>query len=216
PRAAAADLVHLDPRRHRGRTAVLLVHGYFCNAGFWHDWRRRGGGPDRPHVAVSLGPAAGSIDRMTCRLDAAIRRVHDQTGVPVVIVAHSLGGLVVRAWWRQHASWADAAVARVVTLGSPHRGTALAAWAMSALGRAMRTDSVWLRALATDEPPGRAARFLCCYTDCDNVVFPPHCARLPGAPAHLVSGAAHIAMASRPAVHALVDRVIDEAEQRRD
>lgn len=212
PRAAAACIQHLDPARHAGRCGVLLVHGYFCNAGFWSAWSRRLRSQDRPHLAVTLEPAFGDIDDMIPAMDAAIRRLHAVTGAPVVVVAHSMGGLVVRAWWRRHAPWADAHVHRVVTIGTPHRGTPLARCATTANGRQMRVESPWIRALAASEASAHAGRFMCVYSDCDNVVFPPPNACMVGAPSCLVAGAAHIALAARRRVHHLVDDAIASAE----
>lgn len=214
PRAGGAGIEHLHPARHTGRCGVLLVHGYFCNAGFWWAWSRRFRNRDTPHLAVTLEPAFGAIDDMVPALDAAVRRLHAVTEAPVVVVAHSMGGLVVRAWWRRHAPWADAHIHRVVTIGTPHHGTPLASLASTANGRQMRVDSPWLRELAASEPTVRATRFLCVHSDCDNVVFPPRQARMKGAASSLVAGAAHIALAARPQVHELVDGAIAAVEAR--
>jgi triacylglycerol esterase/lipase EstA (alpha/beta hydrolase family) len=56
-----------------------------------------------------------------------VRRVTQATGLPPVIVAHSMGGLATRAWLRAFS--ADARVHRVITLGTPHGGTWLGAGA---------------------------------------------------------------------------------------
>ena len=59
----------------------------------------------------------------------------------------------------------------------------------------MRRASPWLRALAAREPAGRAARFTCFYSHCDNIVFPPATATLPGADNRHLPGVAHVHMA---------------------
>lgn len=190
-----------------GTRGVVLVHGFVCNRGFWNPWmhvlRRQG----TPFVAVNLEPLFASIDAYADTIDAAVRRMEAATGLPVVLVGHSMGGLAIRAWLRRFE--ADARVHRVVTIGTPHRGTWLARTGRTVNGRQMRIGSDWLRELAVAEPPHRAERFSCCYSDCDNIVFPAQTASLPGASNLLIPGAAHVQLAFLPAVFAEVGRWLE-------
>jgi hypothetical protein len=61
----------------------------------------------------------------------------------------------------------------------------------------MRQRSDWLASLAGREAPGRGTRFTCFYGHCDNIVFPPSTATLPGADNRHLAGVAHVAMADR-------------------
>jgi triacylglycerol lipase len=45
---------------------------------------------------------------------------------------------------------------------------------------------------------GRASRFTCFYSHCDNIVFPPATATLPGADNRHIAGVPHVHMADRP------------------
>jgi triacylglycerol esterase/lipase EstA (alpha/beta hydrolase family) len=55
------------------------------------------------------------------QVDKAVADLRQRTGAAqVALVCHSMGGLVARAYLR---AYGDEAVACVVTLGSPHRGT---------------------------------------------------------------------------------------------
>jgi len=83
----------------------------------------------------------------------------------------------------------------IVTLDSPHRGTWLARLTGTPNGRQMRLDSDWLRELAAESDPAWARRFICWWSDCDNIVFPTTTAALPGADNRLCEGAAHVALA---------------------
>ena len=182
----------IDP----GRCGVVLVHGFVCNRGFWTPWLERLRADGRPVVAVNLEPVFGSIDAYVGALEAAVEQVRGGTDRPVVLVCHSMGGLVARAWWPR----ASGRVARVVTLGSPHAGTWLARFSMAPNARQMRQGSAWLAALAAAWTPEAARHFICWYSDADNIVMPPSTAMLAGADNRLASGAAHVDLAFQPAV----------------
>ena len=183
------------------RVGVVLVHGYFCNRGLWTPWVRRL--RERGHcvIALDLEPVFASIDDYAPTIDAAVQRATQLTGRPPVLVCHSMGGLAARAWLRAGRHDAtDAApridrVAGIVTLGSPHRGTWLARLSGTPNGRQMRLDSNWLRELAAESDPAWAGRFICWWSDCDNIVFPTTTAALPGADNRLCAGTAHVALA---------------------
>ena len=180
------------------RRGVVFVHGFVCNRGLWNAWLERLTREGRPFCAVNLEPVFGSIDDYVPTIDAAVRRVTEATGQTPLVVCHSMGGLAVRAWLRAHR--ADARVAQVVTLGTPHHGTWLARYSFVTNASQMRLDSPWLAQLRRDEPASRAALFTCYYATCDNIVFPASSAVLPGARQVLVTGVAHVDMAFEPAV----------------
>lgn len=188
----APDSMGPEPR---GRTGVVLVHGFVCNRGFWAPWLRRLRERGIPHVAVNLEPVFGSIDAYAPILDEAVRSLTAATGRPPVLVCHSMGGLAARAWLRGQPA---AAVARVVTIATPHGGTWLGRLGWSRNGRQMRLASPWLRELGL--PAAGAPPFTCWYTNADNIVFPPSTAALPAADNRLVRGAAHVDLAFHPAV----------------
>ncbi|WP_353618825.1 esterase/lipase family protein [Paenacidovorax monticola] len=156
---------------------------------------------ERGHAfaAVTLEPAFGSIDSYVAAIDAAVRRVEAATGRAPVLLCHSMGGLAARAWLRA-APQADARAHRVITLGTPHGGTWAARWSHTPNGLQMQQGSEWLRQLARDEPPQRAARFTCWYSNCDNIVFPASTARLAGADNRFIAGVAHVELAFVPGV----------------
>lgn len=190
------------PATPSGQRGVVFVHGFVCNRGLWNPWmrelRRRG----IPHVAVNLEPVFGSIDDYPPHIDAAVRQVAMATGRPPLVVAHSMGGLAVRRWWAGHG--AGTPLARVITIGSPHAGTWLARFGATHNGRQMRRGGDWLAELASAERLARGAQpyasFTCFYTHCDNIVFPPSTATLPGADNRHVPGCAHVDLVFQPAV----------------
>ena len=191
----------------RGQRGVVFVHGFVCNRGFWTPWLRRlkAGLPDasgqlRLHafVAISLEPVFGSIDDYAAQIDQAVADVTEASGLPPLLVCHSMGGLVVRAWLKAHS--ADSRIFEVVTIGTPHRGTWLARFGHGANSRQMRLHSPWAMALDGDMPPSRPGLFTCWYSNCDNIVMPPSTATLPGAKNRFHRGAAHVQLAFEPEV----------------
>ncbi len=195
PFASQAHADHL-PAQASGRRGVLLVHGFVCNRGVWNPWLARLRAQDTPVVAVNLEPVFGSIDDCIAGIETAVCRLERCTGLAPVIVAHSMGGLAVRHWWAERGD-ADR-VHRLITLGTPHQGTWLARFAMTSNARQMRLGSAWLRTLAVREPPDRPAAITCFFSHCDNIVFPPRCAVMPGAEHRHLPGVAHVHMVDHP------------------
>jgi triacylglycerol lipase len=184
------------PASAAGRRGAVLVHGFVCNRGLWNQWMQRLHSLDVPFVAVNLEPVFGSIDEYAAIIDKAVQAVESATGLPPVLVGHSMGGLAVRRWWSLAA--ADRRLAHVITIGTPHHGTWLARWAFSRNGQQMQLASAWLKQLQTSEEAARASCFTCFFGHCDNIVFPASNATLAGADNRHLSAVAHVHMADRP------------------
>ena len=190
----------LLPADAQGRRGVLLVHGFVCNRGIWNPWLQRLHAAQVPVIAVNLEPVFGSIDDYSAALDAAVSRLQQCTGLPPVIVAHSMGGLAVRSWWAEQPAdlQNNGRVHHFITIGTPHHGTWLARFAMTSNSRQMRQLSGWLQAMSARETAGHAARCTCFYSHCDNIVFPAATATLSGADNRHLPGVAHVHMADHP------------------
>ena len=184
------------PAGPTARRGVVFVHGFVCNRGLWNPWLAQLTAQGTPFIAVNLEPVFCSIDRYALAIDAAVGELQRCTGLPPVVVAHSMGGLAVRAWWAlPHNSQR---VHHAITIGTPHQGTWLARFATTVNSRQMQQGSRWLYAVAATEPASRARSFTCFYSHCDNIVFPAAMATLPGADNRHLPGVAHVHMADRP------------------
>jgi triacylglycerol lipase len=198
------------PARGNGRRGLILVHGFVCNRGLWNPWWPTLRGQGVPCIALNLEPAFGSIDRYPPLVESAVQRMTAATGRPPLLVAHSMGGLAVRAWLRDYDG--DARVHGVVTVGTPHHGTWLGRFGYAPNAQQMRWQSRWLRQLAASEPPRRYARFTCFYGHCDNIIFPCSTATLPGADNRHLRGHAHVHLLRHPAVLETVLQRLAEAD----
>jgi triacylglycerol lipase len=191
----------------RDRRGVVFVHGFVCNRGLWNPWLRRFRARGIPFVAVTLEPVFGSIDGYLDTVDAAVRDAEAATGLAPILVAHSMGGLAVRAWLVRRGS--AERFHRIVTIASPHGGTWMARYGRTANGFEMRIDSPWLKALAGAESAALRSRFTCFWGHCDNIVFPTSGATLAGADNRHLPATPHVAMAFHPAVFDEVLRLVD-------
>ncbi len=198
PRGRAALRIHAGS----ATPPVLLVHGYGCNSGYWAWLVPLLDAARISHAGVDLEPVGGDIDDFAALVEQRVRELCAATGAPrVVLVGHSMGGLVARAWMRRYGT---DRVARVVTLGSPHHGTALARFGPGINAVQMRMDSPWLRALADAETAGVRALVTSIYTHQDNIVSPQTTSELPGARNVAFGGVGHVALGRNPRVLAAV------------
>lgn len=189
------------PAEPCGRRGVLLVHGYFCNRGIWNRWLLSLQHMGHPVMAVSLDPMDTDIDSHADTIEQAMRQLEQAGGLPPLVVAHSMGGLVVRAWMRAHAH-ADQRACHVVTIGTPHQGTWLAWFGLGVCAAQMRPHSAWLQSLAASEPPARAAKFTSWHALTDNIVMPAGTACFPGSEERRLGAVGHVALLDHPDVWA--------------
>lgn len=180
------------PRTAARRLPVLLVHGYVCNRGLWWWFGRRLAARGEAVWAVTLEPVYASIDVLAEVLAARIDELRGATGMPqIVLVTHSMGGLVARAYLRDHGG---AKIARLVTLGAPHHGSVHAHLGAGLNGRQMEPGSEWLEALARSEAPGPTVPFASIYSVHDNFVAPQASSVHPAARNVPVAGIGHISL----------------------
>jgi triacylglycerol lipase len=152
------------------KVPVVLVHGYLCNHRVWDDMARALRADGHAVLAVDLEPLFTSIDNYAPIIEAAVSQLCQHTGATkVALVGHSKGGLAIRAWLRANG---NQRAARVLTLGTPHAGTQLAARTRTPNGLQMRWQSPWLQELAASEADTLRSLFQIGITVHDNIVYP--------------------------------------------
>ena len=190
------------------RTPVLLVHGYVCNRGIWHPFAQWLAARGHPVESVNLEPVFGTIDDYVPIVADGVRRLRERTAAArIAIVAHSMGGVVVRAWL---ASDAAAPVCSIVTLGTPHAGTWLAQLGYGRNVAQMMPGNRWLESLVARETPVGGARFTTIWSPHDNIVMPQHASQqLAGATSIPVPGRGHLQLAYDAAVWRIAAEAVD-------
>ncbi|WP_250658297.1 lipase family alpha/beta hydrolase [Alkalimarinus coralli] len=122
---------------------VLLVHGFFCNSAFWVPMKRylSKRGFTRTYSVTLDPPLFGDIEKFSNKLAKRVEQICSETKTEkVVIVAHSMGGLVSRNYIYNRGG--DKRVEKLITLGTPHHGTTIADTVFF-LGRHLRQMKRW-------------------------------------------------------------------------
>ncbi|MGZ9075468.1 MAG: esterase/lipase family protein [Burkholderiaceae bacterium] len=153
--------------RDPARPAVLLVHGYMCNRASWRRWVLEGLPTGWNVATITLEPVYAPVEEYAESLQLAVQKLRASSGAErVTLVCHSMGGLAARAYLR--AKGHDA-VARVITIDTPHHGTVFARFAHGENSRQMRRTGDYVLRLAEDEEP---VEFICFASQHDNLVVP--------------------------------------------
>ncbi len=191
------------------RIPVLLVHGYACNHRVWRRMAEALAQRGHPLAVVDLEPVFGGIDDHAAIIAQAVHGLRARTGAcRVALLAHSMGGLACRAYLRR-SGVAD--VAGLVTLGTPHQGTALARFGRGENARQMRPDSAWLTALTRHEAagPGLARPAVVVLTHHDNLLAPRVPQDVPGARRVELDGIGHLGLVESARVREIVIDALD-------
>lgn len=190
---------------------VLLVHGYFSNRGiFWQLRKRLMAAAVGPVYTVNLEPLLGGIDSMVPVLGRRIEQVCKEANASqVIIVAHSMGGLVTRRYManliatttattlpmpHQGVNETPMRVKRFITLGSPHHGSEMSGFSIGQCVREMRLASPWLSALEQAEAGMEHPPTLSIYTLNDDLIYPPESSKLDWAHNISVAAVGHVSM----------------------
>lgn len=218
-----AAVLPVDDSAPQGQPGtVLLVPGYGGSTGALSRLAGSLAADGRTAQVVALpGDGTGDLTvqarTLSARIDAALA-----AGAPSVdLVGYSAGGVVVRDWVREHPEQARREVRRMVTLGSPHHGTAVAGLASALLPGAcplacqqLAPNSELLTTLNTGDETPTLEHWLSVWTSSDIVVTPPDSARLAGAvnvPVQSVCSDArvtHATLPTDPLVTGLVRRAL--------
>ncbi len=147
-----------------GRGPLVLVHGLRCNAGAW---LYLAGRLKKAGWAVSVfvySSRFSALENVFADLDAHIRAVElAWPGRKPVLAGHSLGGLLLRRWLLNPVNAGRAA--GLITLGTPHGGSKMAALARSRLTRSLLPDSGFIADLKAASTPGVSCVSLVSPTD---------------------------------------------------
>jgi predicted alpha/beta hydrolase family esterase len=204
----AAGLLRPDPEPSpAGRMPVILLHGYFSNRGYFRPLvlALESHGVS-PLFVPNYRSVLSSIDEGVAELHAEVERIiAGCRAAQVVLVCHSMGGLVARRYLQVHG---EGRIARLVTIASPHHGTVMSRLGIGEHARQMEQGSDFLVSLAAAEK-ARAPKVptTSIYSVHDNLVSPQDTSRLTWARNIAVQGWGHVSIIGAEPV---VARVLEE------
>jgi len=147
---------------------VLLIHGLYHNRSAWFFLRRplRRAGFARIHY-MEYPSKNMTIPVLGDRLEqqvAGLERLYP--GVKPLLVGHSLGGLIIQQWLRLPG--AEQRISGILTLGTPFRGSKMAAFAIGRLGQSLHPVEPFFAEPAAGQPPTSIPRVaIASRADCD-------------------------------------------------
>ncbi len=158
-------------------TPILLLHGMADNRSVFTllrlGLRRRGFGQV---TTLNYSILTGDIRVAAAQLAEEVEALVAETGYERVhVVGHSMGGLIARYYVTRLGG--DERVHTLVTLGSPHHGTYTAYVWPSRIMQQLRPGSPLMQELEQPIASCRT-RFLCYWSDLDQLMFPQRTAAL--------------------------------------
>jgi len=147
------DLERLDPKSPQDCDAsqipILLIHGFLGSSNNWLYHRQRFLASGYRNVfTINLGSPCHSIEHYSDLVRQKIEYICQITGQKkIILIGHSMGGLVSRRYRNVHADAQGVLVQKVITVGSPLDGTYaayLASW-FSAASREMEPGCSFVR-----------------------------------------------------------------------
>ncbi|MFE9597768.1 esterase/lipase family protein [Streptomyces hokutonensis] len=192
---------------------VVLLHGFIDNRSVFVLLRRAlAQHGRRPVESLNYSPLTCDIRTAAELLGRHIEEICERTGSEQVdIVGHSLGGLIARYYVQRLGG--DLRVRTLVTLGTPHSGTAVVPLANAhPIVRQMRPGSAVIEELGLPAP-GCRTHFVSFWSDLDHLMEPLETARIdhPDLIAQnvQVSGIGHLALPVHPAVASGIRQALD-------
>ncbi len=158
-------------------TPIILVHGVIDNHSIFTLLRRglnrRGFGKV---ISLNYSPLTDDIRRVSRRLSMLVEAVCRETGYERVhVIGHSMGGFIARYYVQRLGG--HNRVHTLVTLGSPHGGTAAAHLMPHSVARQMRLDSDVVKELQEPAIECRT-RMIAVWSDLDQLIYPKRNARI--------------------------------------
>ncbi|MDL2272438.1 alpha/beta hydrolase [Desulfovibrio sp. OttesenSCG-928-I05] len=159
---------------------VLCLHGLWHRGAGWFYVRRAMAiaGFTRSEVITYISSRYHSAEDITPLLENALQAMEKRwPGEKPLLVGHSLGGLIIRCWLAKEGN--AERIAGVLTLGTPHRGSRLAALAWGELGRSLLPSNPFFNDLEAREKE-YAIPCVSLVTCLDEMVVPKACLVPPG------------------------------------
>jgi len=157
----------------KANTGVVLIHGIYHNASAWvyYRWRLKRKGYSRIH-AFSYSSWNTTFWDIYEKFETWMKQVErDFPGEDMVMVGHSLGGLLAKTYAGKRDESCSSAIRRVITLGSPFKGSKMVVLGFGTLAGSLRYQGPLVRELEKYQPSTQLP-CVAFYSPVDNMVLP--------------------------------------------
>ncbi|MCB2194167.1 MAG: alpha/beta fold hydrolase [Deltaproteobacteria bacterium] len=152
---------------------LILIHGLYHNPSAWLLFRARlrRAGLKRIHVA-SYDSRRFSFQEIAEQVAGRLGEIGTMEGnKPVLLVGHSLGGLLAKAYAARKEGLPGPAVKGIITLGTPFKGSKMTVFGLGRLARDISHNSGLIKELERMEVSAHTA-CAALYSPVDNIVLP--------------------------------------------
>lgn len=189
---------------------IILTHGLYHNAAAWLLMRQRLRKAGFSNIfLMNYISFFTSFESVFARFEKFVARSRAAApGQPLILIGHSLGGLISRVYGER--SSGNDIPASVITLGAPHRGSKMSAFAVGTLGRSLMYDGPLFRDIERESRqlpcPGA-----CLFSPADSLVLPSDGLRAPypGWTEYRTPPVSHVAMLFSKEIAARVIELIN-------
>lgn len=166
----------------KGGPTIVLIHGIYHNHSAWvyYRWRFKRKGYHRIH-AFSYSSWNTTFMEIYEKLEIWMKQVeYNCAGQDIVMVGHSLGGLLAKTYAGKRATETlSPVIRRVIALASPFKGSKMAVLGLGALSDSLRYRGALVRELEAYEPD-TPLPCVAIYSPVDNMVLPAESLIPPG------------------------------------
>ncbi len=153
--------------------ALVFIHGLYHNPSAWIYFRRRLRRKGYGRIyAFSYGSWGSDFWEIYQKFESWMKGVErDAADNGILLVGHSLGGLLAKTYAGKQPESGNASIQRVITLGTPFRGSKMVVFGFGKLAKSLRYQGALARELSQYEPAALWPS-VAFYSPVDNMVHP--------------------------------------------
>ena len=180
PLAFFKKLWQPDPGDTASSPPLILIHGLYHNASAWifYRWWLKRAGYQRVYL-FNYNSVKSTFWEISGQLDKWMKETaRSFPGETVLMVGHSLGGLLAKSYAGKRETGQGPGVRALVTLGSPHKGSRMTVFGIGRLAKSLAFDSTLIRELEEIKIPSEV-NCTAIYSPVDNMVLPAESLKAP-------------------------------------
>jgi triacylglycerol lipase len=161
----------IEWKKPKGKTPVLLIHGYLNRASIWLYMGKKLSKKDFGSIyTLNLKKPLSSIEEFAKQIKEKAKQIEKKEGTnKLIIVAHSMGGLA-SLYYALHLT--ENQNLKLITLGTPFKGTAMGALGIGKCAKQMKRDSAFLKELQGSYKKNKSLDLYHIATKKDQIILP--------------------------------------------